>query len=80
MVGEIADSVMGIPPEELDKIWITFHTSKAKTGGTGLGLPACLQSMERMGGKISVTSDVGIGSTFTLHVPIAPPDVAIDEA
>jgi signal transduction histidine kinase len=68
---EIADNGSGIATDEIDKIWITFHTNKAKKGGTGLGLPACLQSMERMGGKISVTSEVGIGSTFTLHVPIS---------
>ncbi len=67
---EIADNGSGIPEDEIDKIWITFHTNKAKSGGTGLGLPACLQSMERMGGKISVTSQVGLGSTFTLHVPV----------
>jgi signal transduction histidine kinase len=67
---DIADNGCGIPESELTKIWLTFHTSKAKKGGTGLGLPACLQTMEAMGGKISVTSEVGIGSTFTLHVPI----------
>lgn len=70
VIVEIADNGHGIPQEELTKIWLTFHTTKAKKGGTGLGLPACLQTMERMGGKISVTSEVGIGSTFTLHVPI----------
>lgn len=67
---DIADNGCGIPEEELTKIWVSFHTSKAKKGGTGLGLPACLQIMENMGGKISVASQVGIGSTFTLHVPI----------
>ena len=67
---EIADNGCGIPEEDLTKIWMTFHTSKAKKGGTGLGLPACLQIMERMDGKISVVSEVGLGSTFTLHVPI----------
>lgn len=71
---DIADNGCGIPEEELTKIWLTFHTSKAKKGGTGLGLPACLQSMERMGGKISVTSQVGIGSTFTLQIPIYHPE------
>lgn len=70
---DIADNGCGIPEEELTKIWLTFHTSKAKKGGTGLGLPACLQSIERMGGKISVTSEVGVGSTFTLQVPIYQP-------
>ncbi|MDM8526768.1 GAF domain-containing protein [Anaerolineales bacterium HSG24] len=73
IVVDIADNGGGIPEEELTKIWLTFHTSKAKKGGTGLGLPACLQTMERMGGKIAVTSEVGIGSTFTLHVPIYKP-------
>jgi signal transduction histidine kinase len=70
---EIADNGIGIPESELEKIWLTFHTSKGSKGGTGLGLPACLQSMERMGGKISVTSEVGLGSTFTLAVPIYRP-------
>jgi signal transduction histidine kinase len=37
-------------------------------------LPACLQIMERMEGKISVVSEVGLGSTFTLHVPIYHPE------
>jgi len=71
---DIADTGTGIPEEELTKIWLTFHTSKAKKGGTGLGLPACLQIMENMGGKISVSSEVGIGTTFTLQVPIYRPD------
>jgi signal transduction histidine kinase len=70
---DIADNGSGIPEEELTKIWVSFHTSKAKKGGTGLGLPACLQIMENMGGKISVVSEVGVGSTFTLHVPIYKP-------
>ena len=73
VIVDIADNGCGIPEEELTKIWLRFHTSKAKKGGTGLGLPACLQSMERMGGKIDVISQVGVGSTFTLHVPIYRP-------
>ena len=70
---DLADVGSGIPEEELTKIWLTFHTSKAKSGGTGLGLPACLQIMERMRGRISVTSEVGVGSTFTLLVPVYRP-------
>lgn len=73
VIVDIADNGCGIPEEELTKIWLTFHTSKAKKGGTGLGLPACLQSMERMGGRIDVSSQVGVGSTFTLRVPIYRP-------
>ena len=71
---DLADNGCGIPEEELTKIWLTFHTGKAEKGGTGLGLPACLQTMEAMNGKISVTSELGIGSTFTLHVPVYRPD------
>jgi GAF domain-containing protein len=67
---DIADNGSGISEEELTKIWLTFHTSKAKKGGTGLGLPACLQIMERMGGRISAISEVGVGSTFTLQMPV----------
>ncbi len=74
VIVDIADNGCGIPEEELTKIWLTFHTTKAKKGGTGLGLPACLQSMERMGGRIGVSSEVGIGSTFTLHIPIYHPE------
>jgi K+-sensing histidine kinase KdpD len=78
---DLADNGCGIPETELTKIWLTFHTSKAKKGGTGLGLPACLQSMERMGGRISVASEVGIGSTFTLFVPIyRPGDLELPES
>ena len=70
---EIADNGYGIPEEELTKIWLTFHTSKSKKGGTGLGLPACLQIMENQGGKIGVISELGLGSTFTLQVPVSKP-------
>jgi GAF domain-containing protein len=71
---DITDNGAGIAAEDMEKIWLTFHTNKAKKGGTGLGLPACLQSMERMGGRISVTSEVGTGSTFTLYIPIFDPN------
>jgi signal transduction histidine kinase len=74
VIVDIADNGSGIPEEELTRIWLTFHTGKAEKGGTGLGLPASLQIMERMRGKISVASQVGVGSTFTLHVPIYQPD------
>jgi len=73
VIVDIGDNGCGIPDEELTKIWLTFHTSKGKKGGTGLGLPACLQIMERMRGRISVVSEVGVGSTFTLHVPVYRP-------
>ncbi|MEW5956230.1 MAG: GAF domain-containing protein [Chloroflexota bacterium] len=70
VIVDIADNGCGIPAEELTKIWLTFYTSKAKKGGTGLGLPACLQIMDQMHGKINVASQIGVGSIFTLHIPV----------
>jgi K+-sensing histidine kinase KdpD len=67
---DVTDNGQGIPKEELTRIWLNFHTSKAEQGGTGLGLPACLQIMEQMQGQINVASRVGHGSTFTLRIPI----------
>ena len=72
----ITDNGCGISEADMTKIWLKFHTSKANKGGTGLGLPACLQIMEAMGGRISVISEAGVGSTFTLHVPIYRADQA----
>jgi signal transduction histidine kinase/DNA-binding response OmpR family regulator len=66
----VSDTGHGIPADELDKIWITFYTTKGSKGGTGLGLPACLQMVRQMGGKIMVESEVGVGTTFTVLLPI----------
>jgi len=42
----------------------------AQIHGTGLGLAVAKRIAEAMGGRLSVTSDVGVGSTFTLHLPV----------
>jgi signal transduction histidine kinase len=56
--------------EVLDKIWSPLFTTKPK--GMGFGLPICKRVIEAHGGKISVESAVGKGSTFTVTVPIEP--------
>ncbi len=66
---KIADNGPGIPADELDKIWVTFHTSKAAQGQAGLGLPACRLILEHIGGHISVESQPGQGATFTIDIP-----------
>ena len=58
----------GIPPGELERIFVPFHTTK--TQGTGLGLPICRQLMEQHGGTIRVQSRVGEGTTFTIELPV----------
>ena len=68
---------MGIPGSELKHIFEPFYRSPearlAQIPGTGLGLSVCKHLAEAMGGRVSVKSEVGIGSTFTLHLRTAAP-------
>jgi signal transduction histidine kinase/CheY-like chemotaxis protein len=67
---DLIDNGVGIPPDQLDKIWMAFYTTKGDRGGTGLGLPACAQIVSQLGGKIVVESDVGFGTTFSVVLPV----------
>jgi signal transduction histidine kinase len=71
----VQDRGKGIDRSELHQIFEPFYRAKAAVAsqihGTGLGLPIAKSLAEAMGGRISVTSEVGVGSTFTLHLPIA---------
>ncbi|MFI5346945.1 MAG: ATP-binding protein [Elusimicrobiota bacterium] len=65
----IGDSGAGIPPDVLDKIFAPFFTTKAR--GTGLGLAVVRKVVDRHKGRIDVESQVGVGTTFKLYLPIA---------
>jgi signal transduction histidine kinase len=65
---EVADSGCGIPAERLQTIFDDFVTTKRR--GLGLGLAISKKIVEQLGGTIAVTSQVGIGSTFTLRFPL----------
>ncbi len=71
---QIEDSGIGIAPVNLDKLFQSFTQADASTtreyGGTGLGLAISKQFSEIMGGHISVTSELGTGSIFTLRLPL----------
>lgn len=64
----VQDTGVGIPSENLDKLWHALQTTKAK--GVGLGLPVCKRLVEAHNGKILVESEVGKGSTFTIKLPL----------
>ncbi len=64
------DTGNGIPPDKMAKIWTPFFTTKTK--GTGLGLPIARKIAETHGGRLSVRTSPGEGSTFTLHLPVTP--------
>jgi PAS domain S-box-containing protein len=64
-----SDNGRGIPSENLDKIFTPFFTTKPPGKGTGLGLSICYGIIEKLNGKIDVTSEPGKGTTFTIHLP-----------
>jgi len=73
---KIADTGVGIPPENLRQIFEPFFTTKLPDeygrGGTGLGLSVCRQIIEQHHGRIRVESVVGKGSTFIVKLPKTP--------
>jgi len=65
---DIVDTGVGISEENMGKIFRPLFTTKAK--GTGLGLSVCERIVESHGGDILVESEVGVGSTFTVRLPL----------
>jgi len=65
---EVADTGYGIPKERLETIFEDFVTTKRR--GLGLGLAISKKIVEQLGGTISVQSEVGVGTTFTLRFPL----------
>ncbi|MGZ7443374.1 two-component system sensor histidine kinase NtrB [Paenibacillus sp. TH7-28] len=65
----VADTGPGIPASQREKLFEPFYTTKEK--GTGLGLALCLSIVERHRGKISVRSEEGEGTVFTVFFPFA---------
>jgi signal transduction histidine kinase len=74
---DINDTGIGIRPEHLSVIWEDFRqVDQSRTrefGGTGLGLSITRKLVERLGGTIAVESLVGVGTTFTVLLPLESP-------
>ena len=70
LVLEFSDTGMGIPEEEIPKIFEPFFSTKQPGRGTGLGLSICYGIVQQHGGTIHVESSVGRGSKFRVHLPL----------
>jgi len=77
IVFEIIDTGIGIPADKLDAVFEAFTQADNETtrrfGGTGLGLTISRRLCEMLEGMITVTSAPGVGSTFTVRLPLRPP-------
>jgi two-component system, NtrC family, sensor kinase len=70
----VTDTGEGIPPDALERVADPFYTTKEVGEGTGLGLWITHSIVLAHGGSLSCTSEVGTGSTFTVVLPLRPPD------
>ncbi|WP_165252900.1 PAS domain-containing sensor histidine kinase [Paludisphaera soli] len=73
VVIEMTDRGVGIPPDVRDKIFDPFFTTKPVGKGTGLGLSISYGIVQDHGGRIEVDSTPGVGSRFSVHLPLTPP-------
>ncbi len=77
----VIDQGIGIEPRDLDRIFERFYRAdrarSRATGGTGLGLAIVKHIATNHGGRVDVTSTVGVGSTFTLRLPARPLEAAM---
>jgi C4-dicarboxylate-specific signal transduction histidine kinase len=66
---DVIDNGCGIKPENLNRLFEPFFTTKPVGKGTGLGLSISYNLIQRQGGWIDVQSQVGVGTTMTIHLP-----------
>jgi len=75
---EVEDTGIGMSAEQLGRVFLAFEQGEGaltqqRYGGSGLGLSLSLKLAELMGGRLSASSQPGVGSRFTLHLPLEAP-------
>ena len=75
---EVRDTGMGIPPSVRNRIFDPYFTTKGKNG-SGLGLASVRQSVEFCKGHVKVESQIGLGTTFTILLPVWRPSVSQED-
>jgi two-component system NtrC family sensor kinase len=70
---EVADTGCGIPPENVTRVFEPFFTTKQVGKGTGLGLHLAYNIAAAHGGNLTVESEVGVGTTFRVELPLSGP-------
>jgi two-component system NtrC family sensor kinase len=74
IVVEVTDDGPGIPEDRRRKVFDPFYTTKDTGKGTGLGLWVSYDIIAKMGGAIQLKSEVGVGTTFTVSIPVVIPE------
>jgi C4-dicarboxylate-specific signal transduction histidine kinase len=76
---DVVDNGTGIPSHALQEVFEPFFTTKPVGSGTGLGLSISQSLVREQGGSISVVSQPGVGTTFTVRIPASPRVPAVEE-
>jgi len=71
IVADVQDTGCGISPENINRLFTPFFTTKKEVKGVGLGLAVSYGIIQRHRGKITVKSKEGVGTTFSIYLPIS---------